>query len=100
MVFSMLESLDGPSFGASKGFCYAFELGWPFVKIFSWPLLCFGAWIGPRWELFMALAILRSLHGSLLGVSHGPFYDCELEWPFVWRFSWPLLCLGAWMSLR
>ena len=52
-----------------------------------------------RWELLMALAMLGSLDGPSLEASHGPCYARELGWPFVGSFSWPLLCLGAWMAL-
>ena len=34
MALAMLGSLGGPSLGPSHGFCYAWELRWPFVGIF------------------------------------------------------------------
>ena len=55
--------------------------------------------MGPRWELLMALAMLRSFEGPLLGVSHGHSCALELGCFFFWRFSRPFLCLGAWMFL-
>ena len=48
----------------------------------------------------MALAMLESLDGLSLRDFHDPCYAWEFEWSFVERFSWPLLCLVAWMALR
>ena len=89
MNLAMLENFDGS----------LLELGWSFVGSFSWPLLCFGAWMTLRWKLFMALAMLGSLNGTSLGASHGPGYAWELRWVLIGSFSWPLLCLGALMAL-
>ena len=52
-----------------------------------------------RLEILMALATLGCLDGPSLETIHGPCYARELELPFVGSFSWPLLCLGAWMAL-
>ena len=53
-----------------------------------------------RWQFFMALAMHGSLDGPWLGASHGPSYTLELGLPFVGSFSWPFLCLRAWIALR
>ena len=53
-----------------------------------------------RWELLIALAMLRSLDGPSLGTFYGPCYSWERGWPFVGSLSWPFLFLEAWMALR
>ena len=107
MALAMLGSLDVPSLQASHGPHYAWGQGWRFIRSFSWPLLCLGAWMTLHLELLMALATLGCLdgpsleasHGPSSEASHGPHYALGLGCCFVGSFSWPLLCLGAWMAL-
>ena len=63
MTLAMLGSLDVPSLSVFHGPCYAWELGWPFVGSFLWPLLCLGPWLDLGWELLMALAMFKCLDG-------------------------------------
>ena len=74
MALVIFGNLDELSLGDSHGPFYASELGCLFLKSFSWPLLCLGAWMALRWELLLALALLWSLDGSSLGAFHGLCY--------------------------